>query len=204
MAYQNTLQLFFTPASFIYNDSSHTVNSENSPISLTYIADAHEYHPHPLTTEKRFFLQIMRVQLQCLLQNQTRIKDVLDFVSSSWRQACAIIKEARLLGVGYITESTITADEVMAIRSTILLRSMKTKLEVTFEIKVQSGEGVTGLDMKLKPSARVVYGEDLKEKKLGGFLEQKASLETSVEDGSGVCARAVRELEGKLLSRGKK
>ena len=108
------------------------------------------------------------------------------------------------MSVGYITESTITADEVMAIRSTILLRSMKTKLEVTFEIKVQSGEGVTELDMKAKPSARVVYGEDLKEKKLGGFLEQKANLERSVDDGSGVCARAVRELEGKLLSRGKK
>lgn len=185
------------------NGASHPVDREDSPISLTYIADAHEYHPRPLTTEKRFFLQIMRAQLQCLQQCQTKIKDLLDSVSSNWRKASAIVEEARALGVSYITESTITADEAMAVRSILLLRSMKTKLEVTFEVNVQSGEGVTGLDMKLKPSARVVYGEDLKEK-LGGFLEQKAGVETLAEGDSGVWARAVRELEGKLLSRGKK
>ena len=201
MTYQNTLQLFFTPASFIPNSSSDPLNSESSPISLTYVADAHEYHPLPLTTEKRFFLQIMRAQLQCLQQHQTQIKDLLDFVSYSWRQASSIIEEARLLETGYITESTITADEVMAVRSILLLRSMKTKIEMTFEISVQSGEGVTGLDVKMKPSARVVYGEDLKEKKLAEFIEQKTK---SVGSGSGIWAGAMRELEGKLLSRGKK
>jgi kinetochore protein Spc7/SPC105 len=186
------------------NGSAHPVNGEGSPISLTYIADAHEYQPRPLTIEKRFFLQIMRVQLQCVQQSQTKIKDLLDFVSSNWRKATMIIEEARALGVSYITESTITADEVMAIRSILLLRSMRTKIEVTFEVKVQNGEGVTGLDIKLTPSARVVYGEDLKEKKLGGFLEQKAGVETWAEADGGVWARAVRDLEGKLLSRGKK
>lgn len=115
-----------------------------------------------------------------------------------------IMEEARALGVSYITESTITADEVMAIRSILLLRSMRTKIEVTFEVKVQSGEGVTGLDIKLTPSARVVYGEDLKEKKLGGFLEQKTGVETWAEADGGGWARAVRDLEEKLLSRGKK
>lgn len=204
LSYQHTLQLFFTPASFMPNCSAHPANSENSPISLTYIADAHEYHPRPLTTEKRFFLQIMRVQLQCLQQSQIKIKDLLDFVSANWRKASAIVEEARALGVSYITDSTITADEVMAIRSILLLRSMRTKIEVTFEVNVHSGEGVTGLDMKLKPSARVVYGEDLKEKKLGGFLEQKAGVETWMKGDSGVWARVLRELEGKLLSRGKK
>ncbi len=115
-----------------------------------------------------------------------------------------IVEEARLLGVSYITEPTIIADEVMSVRSTLLLRSMRTKIEVTFEVNVQSGEGVTGLEMKMKPSARVVYGEDLKEKKLGGFLGQKAGVETWAEGDCGVWARAVRELEGKLLSGGKK
>ena len=204
MTCQHTLQLFFAPLSFMSNSSLYPADCENSPISLTYIADAHEYHPRPLTTEKRFFLQIMRAQLQCLQQSQTKVKDLLDYISSSWRKACAIIEESRLLGAGYITESTIVADEAMAIRSVLLLRSMRTKIEVTFEIDVQSGEGVAGLNMKVKPSARVVYGEDLKEKKLGAFLEQKTGAETWVDGGGGVWARALKDLEGKLLSRGKK
>ena len=183
------------------NNSSDPANSEDSPISLTYIADAHEYHPLPLTTEKRFFLQIMRAQLQCLQQTRTKIKDLLDFVSHSWRQASSIIEEARLLGVGYITESTITADEVMAVRSILLLRSMRTKIEMAFEVGVQSGDGVTGLDVTMKPRARVVYGEDLKERKLAEFLEQKTK---TLESGGGGWGAALRELEGKLLARGKK
>ena len=207
ISYQNTLQLFFTPASFVPNNSSHPAHCENSPISLTYIADADEYHPLSLTTEKRFFLQIMRAQLQCLQQNQIEIKDLLEFVSYSWKQASSVIEEARLLGVGYITESTITADEVMAVRSILLLRSMRTKIEMAFEVSVQSGEGVTPLDVKMKPSARVVYGEDLKEKKLAEFLEQKVKSvesESKSGSGSGIWVGALRELEGKLLLRGKK
>ena len=200
MTYQNTLQLYFTPASFIANGSSQPVNDESSPIGLTYIADTHEFHAHALTTEKRFFLQIMRAQLQCILQSQTKIRDLLDFVSLNWKKACAIAEEARLLGVCYFTDSMITADEVMTVRSILLLQAKRTKIEVTFEINVQSGEGVAGLEMKVKPSARVVYRDDLKEKKLGDFLE-KAGVETNL---GGTWVRAVNELEGKLLSRGKK
>ena len=199
MTYQNALQLYFTPASFIANNAKQSVRGESSPISLTYIADAHEYHPRALTTEKRFFLQIMRALLQCLLQPEIKIKDLLDFVSSNWQKACAIAEEARLLELGYITETTITADEVMVVHSTLLLQKTRTKIAVTFEVNVQSGEGISGLEIKVKPSARVVYGDELKEKRLGEYLE-KAGVEPSQ---AGMWVRAVNELEGKLLSRGK-
>ena len=66
MCYNHALQLFFRPASFVQSFGNHPQPTEpgNSPISLTYIADTHEYHPQSLSTEKRFFLQIMRAQLQ--------------------------------------------------------------------------------------------------------------------------------------------
>lgn len=202
MTYDRALQLFFTPSSFLSNKSAG--KTENSPISLTYVADAHEYHPQPLATEKRFFLQIMRAQLQCLQQPQIKVKDLLAFISNSWEVASTIAEQARVLGVSYITEPTITSDEVMAIRSIILLQAMKTKVEIVFEVKVRSGDGVASLNVGVKPSAKVCYGEGLKEKAMGDFLESKITGKGKGTKGRGVWAKAVRELEERLVARGKK
>ena len=210
MTYDGTLQLFFTPSSFKTDDNTAPTASENSPISLTYIADTHERHAQPLTTEKRFFLQIMRVQLQCLQQSHTKIKDLLAFVSNSWKSASNIAEEARILGINFITEPTITSDEVMAVQSIILLRAMRTKVEVSFEVKVRSGgDGVaTALGVGVKSSARVCYGEGLKEKKMAEFLDSKIAGKrrgtVAEQGGAGCWAKAVGELEKRLVERGKK
>ncbi|KAL8948795.1 MAG: hypothetical protein Q9222_005040, partial [Ikaeria aurantiellina] len=112
MTYKDSLQLFFTPCCFLntgtsppsYSSSTSPQSSENSPISLTYIADSHAYHPRPLSTEKRFFLQIIRAQLQCLPQSQTSISDLLSFISTNWEAALAIAEEVRSLSTQYITD----------------------------------------------------------------------------------------------------
>ena len=201
MSYNRTLQLFFTPSTFLPKDSEAEIGTgENAPISLSYVADANDYRPEPLTTEKRFFLQIMRVQLQCLQQSSTKVKDLLSFIGQSWQSACTIAEEAKILGISYITDATITSDEVMAVRSSILLRSMRTKVVVGFDVKVRSGKGVDTLGVELKATAKVVYGESLKEKKMAEFLESKIK---GVQ-GRGVWVEAVRELEGRCLARGKK
>ena len=190
MSYNNAMQLFFTPSAFLPNDSNlEAANGDSASISLTYIADAHEHRPQPLTTEKRFFLQIIRAQLQCLNQSQTNPKDLLSFVT-----------EATTLGVSYITEATITADEVMAVRSAILLKAMRTKVEATFEVKVQSGEGTNRMKLAVKPSVKVHYGETLNEKKMVDFLESRIR---GVK-GRRLWAQAMWELEDKLIARGKK
>lgn len=146
----------------------------------------------------------MRVQLQCLQQSRTKASDLLAFVSSSWEFASTIAEQARVLGVGYIIEPTITSDEVMAIRSFILLNAMKTKVEVVFEVKVRSGDGVAPLSVGVKSSAKVSYGEGLKEKKMGEFLESKVAGKGKGGKGRNVWAKAVGELEERLMARGKK
>ena len=183
------------------NQADHkSAAREDSPISLTYIADAHEHHSQPLTTEKRFFLQIIRAQLQCLHQSRTKTKNLLAFVGESWDKACSVADETKALGVSHITEPTITADEAMVIRSTIFLKAMRTKVEATFEVKVQSDEGVAGLSLGMKPTARVCYGESLNEKKMSEFLESRIK---GIK-GFGVWAQATRELEERLIARGRK
>ena len=221
MTYKRTLQLFFTPKAFLpKGPETNTGAGENAPISLTYIADARENRPQPLTTEKRFFLQIIRAHLQCLQQSSTKVKDLLHFVSESWQSACNVADEARILGVSYITEATITSDEAMAIRSVILLTPMRTKVEVGFDIRVRTGSGagrgedsvVDTLTVGVQATARVVYGENLKEKKMGEFLESKIKGSASItnttveggQSGRGAWAEAVRELEERCLARGKK
>ncbi|MCJ1428391.1 hypothetical protein MMC29_006301 [Sticta canariensis] len=202
MTYKRTLQLFFTPSSFMQTvpPTSQTTKPENSPISLTYIADADEYHPQFLTTEKRFFLQIIRAQLQCLPQSRMTIKGLLGLVGNNWEKACVIAEEVRVLDTSFITEPMIQSDEMMTIRSMLLLRDMRTKIEIGFKVTVQSQETSTELNVAIRPSAKVVYGEGLKENKMLEFIEQK--IEGKSERG--MWAKTVRELKERLNARGRK
>ena len=202
MTYKRTLQLFFTPSSFMHTvpPTSQSTEPKNSPISLTYIADADEYHPQFLTTEKRFFLQIIRAQLQCLPQSRMTIKGLLGRVGNNWEKACVIAEEVSVLDTSFITEPMIQSDETMTVRSMLLLRDMRTKIEIGFKVTVQSQETSTELNVAIRPSAKVVYGEGLKENKMLEFIEQK--IEGKSERG--IWAKTVRELKERLNARGRK
>lgn len=209
MTYKRTLQLYFCPHSFqssgYHVEGAPVQANANAPISLAYIADAHEYHPHPLTTEKRFFLQIMRAQLQFLEQPKVKVNELLTFVSGGWEKACRIAEEARVLSGQYITGSTILSDESLAVKCVILLREMKTKVEVVFEVGVRSGAGAAGIDIAVQPTARLVYGEQLDAKKIGDFLEQRIGGKRKEKGADGGrWAQAVKELDERLVARGKK
>ena len=195
MTYRSTLELYFHPSAFNTTNESQ----ENAPISLIYIADSHEHHPSPLTTEKRFFLQIIRAQLQCLQQSTTEIPTLLHFVSESWASACAITEEHRLLNTQFITNSSILSDEKVAIRATVFLQAMATKVVITSEVNVKSKDGVEALKMKTVANARVVYGEALKEKEMSKFLEKGIAG----RDGRR-WVEAIMDLEERLKARGKK
>jgi len=207
MTYHRTLQLFFDAASFLPNSQpipTAQLKTECSPISLTYIADNNEHTHQPLTTEKRFFLQIMRAQLQCMPQNQTKVKDLLNFISKSWQIAEAVAEESRVLNLCQITTPTILSDDVLAIKSVLLLPGLKTKVETSFEVSTQSS--VSGIQAAVKPSARVVYGENYNEEKMGEFLATKVGGHvTGKEDEErGSWGLKVRELGQRLIARGKK
>ena len=193
------LELFLTPSSFRKNGSDESpAEAENSPISLTYIADTHEYHPVPLTTEKRFFLQIMRARLQCLQQSQPQIKGVLGFVSEAWTQACRVAEQSRQLNLTYITETSIQSDNVLALKSMILLRDMRTRVDVMFEVEVE--DGTLDIQFDVTPHVRLVYGEKVNEGKVTQNLQQKVGGRTEIAGWTA----AVRQLEGRLVARGKK
>ncbi|KAI4225833.1 MAG: hypothetical protein L6R36_003630 [Xanthoria steineri] len=211
MTYKDSLQLYFTPSSFLSPSSSSsppTTNKDNSPISLTYIADTHEYHPKPLTTEKRFFLQIIRAQLQCLTQSSTSTPDLLGFVSRNWDVALTIAEEIRGLTTQYITTTSILSDEVMNVQAVLLLQPIKTKLGVSFQVQARGGaegeeeQGIKeGLEVAVRSDVRVVYGEGLKEGRMREWVDGRLKEEGGERGG---WVRCVGRLEEKIKGRGKR
>ncbi|KAI4111612.1 MAG: hypothetical protein LQ339_000483 [Xanthoria mediterranea] len=211
MTYKDSLQLYFTPSSFVSPSSSSsppTTNKDNSPISLTYIADTHEHQPKPLTTEKRFFLQIIRAQLQCLTQSSTSTSDLLGFVSRNWDVALTIAEEVRALTTQYITTTTILSDEVMNVQAVLLLPPIKTKLSVSFQVQARGAEGEEqeegikeGLEVAVRSDVRVVYGEGLKEGRMREWVDGRLKEEGGERGG---WVRCVGRLEEKIKGRGKR
>ena len=111
------------------------------------------------------------------------------------------MEEIRGLKLGFITEVSIRSDEALGVGSTVLIRGIKTKLEVAFEVEVKAGgaggEALRGLRVGVEVGVRVVYGEGLKEGRMGEWLGGR------VGEGKGGWAGAVRELEGRVGGRGR-
>lgn len=159
-----------------------------------------------MTTEKRFFLQIIRAQLQCLRQSAVRTDDLLNFITRNWEAAMVIAEEVRSLNTQYITEAFILSDEVMAVKAVLLLKHMRTKLEVSFEVQARGGEGgegegdgmgTEGLEIAVRSQVRVVYGEELKEGKMAEWVDGRLEEDTS-------WVRAVGKLDERLKGRSRK
>ncbi|KAI9826724.1 MAG: hypothetical protein M1819_007269 [Sarea resinae] len=204
MAYRGQLQLYFNVNSFTPNDYSsigRPKNPHNSPISLVYIADADDHHLYTLTTEKRFFLQMMRVQLQCLRQGETALKDLLSFVSRSWDKACAVVENIRLMNVCFRTEPKIVSDETLVVRSTLVLPSLATKMIIDLSLAASSTGGT--ISVAVKPNTRVIYGEHLNESRMEEFLASKLgdSGDAASADEGHWC-QSIMDLRSRLLSRG--
>lgn len=188
MHYRNALSLFLRPGSF------QPASADPSTIRLALASDSEP------NTQERFFLQLLRARLHMLDQASTPISEVLNLVSSGWDVAMRLRSSVSDMTLSYITDVAITGDESLAVSANILLREMRTKVQVKLELKV-GGVG-TQFSTSVRTAAHVVYGEELKEGRMGDFLASK--LGDAEEQGFGRWSEAVRELETRLIARGKK
>lgn len=197
MAYLNDLELYFQPSAFATG-----TDGPNASISLSYIGDGATPHPRPLTTSKRFFLQMIRAQLHCIPQSQTRIAELLQLIKQGWACALAVAEGVRWLEHDHITEESILSDERMAISSNMLLPTLQTKVKVTFEVGVSLGMG--GVETEVKATAELIYGEKYSEEKMGAFLRDYCGKEVKDEKNMIVWAEAVQDLSSRLKATGRK
>lgn len=196
MVYRNQIELYFDVAAFSpASTSADTKQGQNATIRLSYVADQNTHKPLPLTTEKRFFLQLIRAYLHSLMQHETKVTDLLAFVSTAWPQCLALSEEVHRLDIERITYCDIMSDERLVVKTMLLIPNVETKVNVTFEIGAVIKD--MAVEVKLKARAEVAYGEQYREDKMCDFLKTKMGEGASWAD-------AVRDLKGRLAKRGKK
>jgi kinetochore protein Spc7/SPC105 len=205
MTYRKEIELVFDASSFLPGaKKTTTTQATNSRIDLWYIGAVRDHNPIPMTAEKDFFLQCIRDHIRGLCQAETTIKDLLNAVSTSWNKARAVVDDVRLLNVTYPTELVKTSDNSIMVKSGLLINPLTTKVAISFHLTSQTGDN--GIEVEIEPSAKVVYGENFNEPKMGEFLLNRCG--NTVEDRDhrtkASWGHAVAELGEKLLARGRK
>ncbi|RYP86124.1 hypothetical protein DL770_004958 [Monosporascus sp. CRB-9-2] len=198
MSYQKEIELVFDIASF-------RGAKPNSRIDLWYIAANRERNPQPASPEKEFFVQCIRDHVRGLAQAQTRISDLLKVVSVAWRKANHVTENMRLLDSTFQTNVTRTSDASIAIRSTLLLVPLETKVEITLGLHGQSTP--EGVEVSIVPQAQVVYGEHFKVEKVVEYLATRIGARVVTKEEQGQVeswSDIIVELHERLLARGRK
>ncbi|KAM3415585.1 hypothetical protein BST61_g9106 [Cercospora zeina] len=201
MVYKSDIELFFHPAAFNHASGNGESKTPNAPISLTYVADRRPQKKKPLTTTLRFFIQLLQASLQALPQATTKIKTLLELLSSGWDIALQIQESERQLAIETLTASCIVGDERLDITAEILLHKVRTKVRAAFELEAKveeiDGEGSLGVTVDVAPKVAVVYGEQYNEHNMTQYLRQSV-------DGYEKWDEGLRLMREKLIARGAK
>ncbi len=215
LMFRDELRLFFYPAIYQIRTGdagrrrsgrrSRSVSGPTAPISLTYAPDTeHLATPPELPTYKRFFLQLIRSQLQAfsmMPKGSVTPKTVLDTVSKGWELATKLSEEIRLLNIAGITTTSIQGDDKLAIR-VILVLSEKSRIDVEFMLSVTTlNDG--DISSSTSVTAHGIYGQQAhllggsKSRKVQQALTKEAELKAL---GEGSLIGAIHGFEHWLAS----
>jgi kinetochore protein Spc7/SPC105 len=203
LSYASDLELFLHPSAF---NTSASEAQPNAPISLSYTGDSTRRsnpRPRPLTTTKRFFLQLLRAHLLSVPQHATPLPTILSTISSTWLTCLSTSEAHRLLSQSFPTTELILSDERMALDSTLLLASLQTKVRVRFEIAATPATDAENV-ASVQTEVRVVYGEKYDQAKMGEFLGMWTGGRIGDVSEVGKWVEGVEDLRVRLVKRGKK
>lgn len=167
MKYRGEVEMVFDAAAFRPENGNSSSN-----IDLRYMAAQRERDAQPQTPEKEFFLQCIRDHLRSMQPSTLRPRDVLATVSRSWDEAKAATRRMRLLAAVCPTVVVRTSDSSMAVRASLLLVPLRTKVDVVIDLHARLG-GTQGLEVGAAARAAVVYGEPFNEAALTEFVASR-------------------------------
>ncbi|KEF63247.1 uncharacterized protein A1O9_01224 [Exophiala aquamarina CBS 119918] len=149
MMYKNELRLFMYPQ--VYQAThptrrrsgrrSASTSGPSAPISLTFapaIDNDAEFPVPELSTERRFFLQLIRSQLHAfsmMPNGSIPPKSLLSTVSQGWNLAARISQELRLLNMVGITTASILGDEKLGVKVMLILPKQG-RVDIEFAVSV--------------------------------------------------------------------
>lgn len=192
MSYKREIEIVFDVASF-------QPHQQNSRIDLWYIGDRNDA-TRAKTAEKEFFLQCIRDHVRALPQNRTKILHLLNTVRTAWDKARFVSSQISIINVTFPTNVVKTSDSSVAVRSSLLLSALKTRVETTFHLRGQSMP--QGVDIGISTQVHVVYGEHFNVGKVGEFLANRIGNKMGTkQEGWG---DVLVELHKRLITRGRK
>ena len=200
LTYHNALSLFVQPENFHPHADPASLNG---PISLTLA------NPPALTsssdeavaTSARFFLQLLRAHLLAIPQSRTPLRSVLSLVAAGHALSTSVAAQIDALrNACFPTEVSIVSDTQLEVKARVVLRATRTVVEARFTVhaSTESGKEEIGMGAWVAAEAKVVYGEELKERRMGEFLMEKVAGQI------GGWAEAVGELEARLVAKARK
>ena len=187
--------------------------SSNRPISLSLVdaPSADSDSDAATATARRFFLQLLRARLLAIPQSRTSLRSVLDVVAAGQALLSAVTRQIQDLQNGcFPTSAAIVDDTQMEVVARMVLKATRTVVEVRFRVHADStaagsnvesrndNEATSGVQARVVTTAKVIYGEELKEGRMGEFLAERTGGEVKG------WADAARELEQRLIARGKR
>ncbi|KAI0976574.1 hypothetical protein F4678DRAFT_413790 [Xylaria arbuscula] len=199
MIYEREIELDFAVS------SSRRGNLSDSQIGLRYIAANGDREARSPSPEKEFFVQCIRDHVRGMAQAQTKIHAMLGVVSGAWKKASHVEANVRLLNCTFPTHVTRASNSSIAIRCTLLLAPLETKVEIILGLQGQHTRD--GLQVSITPQARVVYGENFKIDKVAEYLETRIGTLVTTEGEHGEAeswSDIIVELHERLLARGRK
>ncbi|KAI0473955.1 Spc7-domain-containing protein [Xylariaceae sp. FL0804] len=211
MTYRREIELVFDTAAFQGTTTNKNTkkkkqkNADPSRIDLWYIAAHRERDAQPATPEREFFVQCIRDHVRGLLlasssstsssssssRNPCSIRDMLDAVGAAWTRARHVARSVALLNTTFPTSVARTSDSAVAVRATLLLARLGTKVEIELGLEHRApddddvggggksgsggggkggGKGGGGIEVAIVPRARVVYGEHFKTDRVEEYL----------------------------------
>ncbi|KAK0665667.1 putative kinetochore protein spc7 [Cercophora samala] len=204
MTYKRQVELVFDIASFPQQSNPNHRPGPQSNIDLWYIADKREpaNQSVPLTPEREFFLQSIRDRIRSVPQATTKVNTILQIVKDGWDKSCTVANYVRLLNLTFPTVVKKTGDASIAVVSSLMLVPLQTRVEAVLNLSVGSEAGEGGLEVKVVPEAKVVYGEQFNTAKLEEFLQGKIGGSVNVGGENKGWDQGMLELYKRLLVRG--
>jgi len=128
---------------------------------------------------------------------------LLNLISSGWDTALAVAEAERQLNLETPTCARILSDERLLVEAEILLRDVKTKVRVGYQVSAAVAAGQDdndnlALSVNVEPEVKVVYGEPYNETKMQEFVKKNIGGEVEGWDA------VVRQLRTRLIARGAK
>ncbi|KAI1334384.1 Spc7-domain-containing protein [Xylariaceae sp. FL0016] len=207
MTYRREIRLVIDVSAFQPGQESRVcLGATPSAIDLWHITADREHDLVPVPPEKEFFVQCGRDYVRALQSTAgVRVKDILKAVGVTWQKANLVAENVRLLDCTFPTVVTRTSDDSIAIKTNLLLRELETKVEIVLELRAANTRD--GVEVRVVPQARVVYGEQFKTDKVVEYLATRIGdvLQTKEENPEAEgWSDVILELWERLLARGRK